>query len=226
MIDSERLNRWYNFQAPFYHAWRDKYDSPLVSTVSDLLQADNTPIKVLDVGCGSGLFSIGVGLRYPEWIVTGIDPSQGLLRIGRREAVKRSLSHLAFFAGSAHKLPFSEDEFDAVIAAGVLPNINDHLVAFSEMRRVLKTDGTLIIVELDRDMMTRLSKLFVNVMIIGYRVVSRVLPQFRFSDEWSITAGTVDKALLQSNLKDSGFSIRREKNIASHMIIDAVHVEV
>lgn len=181
MIDSERLKRSYNFQAPFYHAWRDKYDSPLVSTVSDLLQADNTPIKALDVGCGSGLFSIGVGLRYPEWIVTGIDPSQGLLRIGRREAAKRSLSHLAFFAGSAHKLPFSEDEFDAVIAAGVLPNINDHLVAFSEMRRVLKKDGTLIIVELDRDMMNRLSKLFVNFMIIGYRVVSRVLPQFRFA---------------------------------------------
>ena len=30
-IDTGKLTRWYDFQAPFYRVWRNRYDAPLVA---------------------------------------------------------------------------------------------------------------------------------------------------------------------------------------------------
>jgi ubiquinone/menaquinone biosynthesis C-methylase UbiE len=73
MIDSTRLINWYNFQAPFYHMWRDNYRSLLVRRVAAMLTDNQQPKIVLDAACGSGLFTIGLAMLCKQDCFVGLD---------------------------------------------------------------------------------------------------------------------------------------------------------
>ena len=52
--------------------------------------------------------------------------------------------------GDAEKLPFGDDEFDAVTISFGLRNVNDPKAALDEMYRVLKPGGRLVICEFSK----------------------------------------------------------------------------
>jgi len=200
----EKLTAWYDFQAPFYHCWRDNYANPLIKRVADLL-GENKPLKVLDVGCGSGLFSIGIALTRPYYIFEGIDCSLGFLDIARKQAAKRSLKNVSFEMGDVYSLQNADKEFDSVVAAGLFPNLNEPLLALREIFRVLKTDGQFIVVEFDRSSMSSSTRLFFKVMIAGYRIFAAIMPRFRFAKKWNIESSTIDEENFLTDLRTSGF---------------------
>ena len=41
MIDTRKLVRWYDFQAPVYRLWRNRYDSPLVLHLVSIIERDD-----------------------------------------------------------------------------------------------------------------------------------------------------------------------------------------
>ena len=88
MIDSAKLSRWYDFQAPFYRLWRDDYDGRLVCAVEELCGPAKEGLRLLDAGSGTGCFSIGVGSRRPGWTIEALDASPGMLRVGRAQAAR------------------------------------------------------------------------------------------------------------------------------------------
>ena len=53
-IDQQKLSNWYNFQARFYHLWRDNYDDPLIERVATGLAPAERPATVLDAGYNPG----------------------------------------------------------------------------------------------------------------------------------------------------------------------------
>ena len=227
MIDHERLTRWYDFQAPIYHYWRDDYDGSLIAAVSGLLSDNHegSPKKALDVGCGSGLLAIGLGQKHPDWEITGVDPSAGLLKIARREAGKRGLTKVVFAEGVVARLAYQGAEFDLVVAAGLFPNINDHLGALVEIKRVLKPDGTLAIIEFDRTNLGAPGRVFFNVMIMGYRLFSWAFRCFRFADDWNIEKSTIDTEAFLATLSQAGFRIHARHHAGDHVIFVLGNVE-
>jgi demethylmenaquinone methyltransferase / 2-methoxy-6-polyprenyl-1,4-benzoquinol methylase len=218
MINEERLTRWYNFQAPFYHFWRDSYGSDVIKIISHDLFVGRAPKLILDVGCGSGWLTVGLGACEPNCCFVGIDPSIGLLTIARKESVKRDLKNLHFSEGSVYELQFADSTFDVVTSGGLFPNINDHTAAITEMKRVLKPGGTLVVVEYDRATMTQLSRLFYNTMVFGYHVISRLFPRFRFAADWTLETGTVNRSELLSKFSAAGFRVKRD-HAADHQMI-------
>lgn len=224
MIDEDRLTRWYDFQASFYHLWRDSYDSDVITTIAGAVFADAAPKRVLDVGCGSGWLSAGLALRQPGSTFCGIDPSQGLLRIGRREAAKRGLTNLELLGGNAYALPFGDAEFEVLTVGGLFPNINDRARAIAEMARVLKPGGTLVVVEYDRSAMSVSSRLFYKTMVFGYHMISSIFWRFRFAAKWDIDKGTVDRADLTKQLSLGGFQVTAEY-AADHQMIIVLELE-
>ncbi len=90
---------------------------------------------VLDVGCGTGRSS----LLLPDAQWHGIEPSPGLIAYAAPDICGR------IFAGRAEDLPFGEASFDAVLCVTVLQNVTDAHKALSEMRRVLKPNGVLLL---------------------------------------------------------------------------------
>ena len=101
--------------------------------------------RVLDVGCGTGRWV----RRYAElgFCATGVDAALNMLTTAREQ---RTITPL--IAGEASQLPFSDCVFDCVADVTVLQHIPSDLQprALSEMTRVLKPGGCLILMELIR----------------------------------------------------------------------------
>jgi phosphatidylethanolamine/phosphatidyl-N-methylethanolamine N-methyltransferase len=99
--------------------------------------------RVLDVGVGTGL-ALNLYPRYCE--VVGIDLSPEMLDQAQKKVKKHNLSHVKLMEMDASKLSFNDDSFDHVIATFVISVVPDPVKVISEMKRVNKKDGNLVIV--------------------------------------------------------------------------------
>lgn len=99
--------------------------------------------KVLDVGVGTGL-SLPLYPKHCE--VTGIDLSPEMLEQAEKKVKKYNLSHVKLLEMDASSLSFNDDTFDHVIATFVISVVPDPVKVISEMKRVNKKDGRLVIV--------------------------------------------------------------------------------
>jgi len=99
--------------------------------------------RILDIAAGTGTSS--AALAKTGATVIAFDFSPGMIEEGRRRH-----PDLEFIEGNAEQLPFADNEFDAVSISFGLRNINDPRLALSEMYRVLKPGGRLVICEFSR----------------------------------------------------------------------------
>jgi ubiquinone/menaquinone biosynthesis C-methylase UbiE len=218
MIDSQRLTRWYDVQAPFYRWWRNDYDHPIVARVVAALAEGGPRHALLDAGCGTGLFAIALARAFPEARVDGVDASGGMLRVAGREAARHAVARAAFVHGDVRALPYGDERFDGAVLAGVLPGVDDRSRVLAELRRVLAPAGRLVVVEFDRQAMRARTRAFVRALIAGYRVVSFVLPRYRFASSWSLARSTVDRVALEGQARAAGFRILRVDAAHEHLL--------
>ncbi len=93
--------------------------------------------KVLDLGCGPGIYSKILKSRGAK--VWGIDLSEREIEIAKVHA-----NGVDFKVGNAYDLPYKSGFFDIVVSALVVDHFKTPRVAFSEVRRVLKDGGTFL----------------------------------------------------------------------------------
>jgi ubiquinone/menaquinone biosynthesis C-methylase UbiE len=220
-IDPARLTAWYDFQAPFYHLWRDRGDAPAVQHVVARMASRGACRTVLDVGCGSGLYSIALASALPEARVVGIDRSRGMLRIARRQAARKSLGNCTFQQGDALRLPFPAHSFDAVVAAGLLTGLNDRAQAILEMVRVLRPTGRLCLAEFDRASLGAMQFGLIAALTAGQRLVSSAVPRFRFARNWRTDCAFVDPDELQRCVRAAGCDVEDVQFAGGHICLCA-----
>lgn len=93
--------------------------------------------KILDIGCGTGIYARILKRRGAKMF--GIDISPNMIEIARSH-----VPDVDFRVGSVSKLPYKNGYFDIVFSAYVLHHFEDLDVAFSEISRVLKGGGVYI----------------------------------------------------------------------------------
>lgn len=111
--------------------------------------------RVLEIGAGTGL---NVDHYPPNVELTSSEPDPAMRamlqarssRLGRRVEI---------VAASAEALPFPDDFFDTVVSTLVLCSVDEPAQALAEIRRVLKPDGTLLLLEHVRSCSARLARL-------------------------------------------------------------------
>lgn len=104
--------------------------------------------KVLDVAIGTGDFAIEILRQGKAEIVKGIDLSGQMMLIGERKVRKLGFQDkVSFIEASALEMPFEEASFDAVTCAYGVRNFSDLEKGLSEMFRVLRPGGQLLILE-------------------------------------------------------------------------------
>ena len=113
-----------------WHRWVfDRFRLPDIATV-------------LDVGCGSAALWRKNLERVPSgWTVVLADFSSGMLR-DAVNALGEDAERFTTVACDARALPLRDEAFDAVIANHMLYHVPDRPAALSEIRRVLRSDGT------------------------------------------------------------------------------------
>lgn len=103
--------------------------------------------KILDIGCGSGVFMIDFANRGAY--VAGVDYSQKMLDIAKKELNTFKIPKKKYILkkADATKLPFGHNEFDLILATGLTDYLTDKedQVFLQEAARVLKKSGTLIV---------------------------------------------------------------------------------
>jgi len=122
-------------------SWRRK-------TVSML--AVDKPERILDVATGTADLAIMAAKLNPVSIV-GVDIAEEMLEIGRAKVRRNGLNDIIELrVGDAEDLPFPDDQFDAVLVAFGVRNFENLELGLSQLRRVLKPGGQLLILEFSR----------------------------------------------------------------------------
>src|SRR5262249_45002960 len=124
---------------------------PRYSAVFAQMILDATPrgarLRVLDVGCGSGVPSLPLlGRLEAQSRVVAIDREQALIDIARRRALGDDGRRIFFKCEAAAPLRFGDEVFDLVVANLVLGSL-DHGTALAEMKRVLAPGGRILLTQ-------------------------------------------------------------------------------
>ena len=170
------LNHFFSFGID--HLWRKK----LVR-----LLAPSKPLSILDVACGTGDLALSLARLRPQRIV-GIDISEKMLEIGRQKISRKGQEPvIRLQQGDAEHIPFPDNTFDAVTVAFGVRNFDDLGLGLSEMRRVLKPGGCMLILEFSHPAAFPMKQLYgfyshavipaVGRLISGSRTAYTYLPQ-------------------------------------------------
>jgi ubiquinone/menaquinone biosynthesis C-methylase UbiE len=90
--------------------------------------------SIVDVGCGTGALCSVLNRR--GFIVTGVDPAQGMLSVGARKQENRGIEFVQ--ASATEKMPFEDKSFDVSIASLVAHGLRAHerRLLYAEMKRI------------------------------------------------------------------------------------------
>jgi demethylmenaquinone methyltransferase/2-methoxy-6-polyprenyl-1,4-benzoquinol methylase len=129
------------------------------------------PSTILDVATGTGDFAIEAMTLDPVSIV-GVDLSREMLEIGRTKVKRRKLENtIRLEEGDAENLSFEDRSFDALTVAFGVRNFESLEGGLKEMFRVLKTDGTGVILEFSLPQKAWIRKMY-------FLYFRRILPAF------------------------------------------------
>lgn len=105
--------------------------------------------RALDVATGTADLALRMARMVPGVRVTGVDPSQNMLEVGRGKVEAGGLSgRVALEMGDAEALPFDDGVFDASAIAFGIRNVPDRERGMREMARVTRRGGRVVVLEL------------------------------------------------------------------------------
>jgi 2-polyprenyl-3-methyl-5-hydroxy-6-metoxy-1,4-benzoquinol methylase len=126
-------------EAPAEHRTPPFGERPAEPTPTREVDERRRPLRVLDVGCGEGHFAAALGRAGME--VMGMDVAAVPLRRARTRQADLDLCLLE----AEDRWPLRDASFDAVWAGEVIEHVTDTAGWFSELRRVLRSGGRLLL---------------------------------------------------------------------------------
>lgn len=149
----EQVEDMFDNIAPKYdllnHTLSMNIDVSWRNTLVKMLRNDN-PKSVLDVATGTGDLAIAIQ-RGTGAQVLGYDLSQQMLNVGIEKVKKLGLSDkITMVKGDAENIPFEDNKFDAVSVAFGVRNFENLDKGLSELRRVVKENGSVYILEFSK----------------------------------------------------------------------------
>jgi demethylmenaquinone methyltransferase/2-methoxy-6-polyprenyl-1,4-benzoquinol methylase len=106
--------------------------------------------EILDVATGTGDLAI-TAMTISPLKITGIDISQNMLEIGKAKVRKKGYSgRIELIRGDSENIPFGDNSFDVSMVAFGVRNFADPLKGLIEMRRVIRSNGMILVLEFSK----------------------------------------------------------------------------
>lgn len=105
------------------------------------------PKELLDVATGDGALAFAIAKKNHTTKIVGVDFCREMLAHAHQTKIKKKRDHLTFLEADALRLPFGEGCFDVVTVAFGLRNMDSLEGALTEMYRVLRPGGHLLILD-------------------------------------------------------------------------------
>jgi len=174
----------------------------------NLLKKDK-PKHILDVATGTADMALmAYKILKPEKI-TGIDISEGMLELGRKKIEKEGLGNkIVLYTGDSETINYNDNTFDAVMVAFGVRNYENLENGLSEMLRVLKPGGRLIVLEFSKPRRKLIKKIYSLYMGIVAPQVARWFKQNKEAYLYLCESASAfpDRHLFTDILKKTGFT--------------------
>ena len=150
---------------------------------------------IVDLGTGPAILSIQLNKLLPQAKIIGVDLSSDMLEIARKNADEAGMSNYETRLGRAEEIPIESNSVHLVVTQSSLHEWRDPQKGLSEIFRILKPDGTLILKDYNRAWLSgcKLTLLKLLLTIVGESYKDHV-EMFKF---------TFDE--VADSLKEAGF---------------------
>ncbi|WP_445370773.1 class I SAM-dependent methyltransferase [Methylomonas sp. HW2-6] len=138
------VNQQFSEHALAYLASSTHADGEDLQRMADLVAA-RPPGVALDLGCGAGHVAFRLSPLAQQ--VVAYDLSSEMLAVVEAEAQRRGLPNIASQVGTVDNLPFADAMFDWVVTRHSAHHWRHIVPALTEMRRVLRPNGTLLLMD-------------------------------------------------------------------------------
>jgi SAM-dependent methyltransferase len=141
-----------------YNSWERGYDERLRGRLAgframykraqDILERNGSLQEktLLDIGCGTGKFLMGLAMKNSDSRFFGIDIAENMVENARQISQEYHINNLEFKLGDSANLDFEDNFFDYVTSL-ISFHYWDHDKAISEIKRVLKPEGKILIAD-------------------------------------------------------------------------------
>jgi ubiquinone/menaquinone biosynthesis C-methylase UbiE len=117
--------------------------------VADVIAAKATQgSKILEIAPGPGYLSIELAKRGYD--VSGVELSADFVEIEKKNAIENGVK-VDFQQGNAASLPHPDGTFDFLVCMAAFKNFSEPQTALDEMYRVLKPEGTALVIDMNRE---------------------------------------------------------------------------
>ncbi len=117
--------------------------------------------RILDVACGTCMFTKEALRQVPTLHVEALDFNKEMLSQGETR-IKRAglMTHVNLVQGDAMELPYEDNTFDAAMSGFAMRNVPDIQQVITEMKRVVKPGGKVVVLELAKPSMFGFKQLY------------------------------------------------------------------
>ncbi len=164
--------------------------------------------RILDLGCGTGVIAedlVRAGMK-----VTAMDLSADMVARARDRLRDAGADDVLVLRGDCESLPFGDGEFDVVVCLGVISFLKSNQPVLSEIRRVLRNDGALVLAVRNKRPLPR----FLDPLLAARRLAGAILRRL------GLRPGPADSeelprffhlSRLAAALQDDGFRLGEQK---------------
>jgi ubiquinone/menaquinone biosynthesis C-methylase UbiE len=135
-----------------YHPRENQRLQDQAGTLVELLHADTAYADgslVLEAGCGVGAQTVTLAQRSPKARFTSIDLSAESLAQAKERTSRAEVTNVEFHQADIFALPYADESFDHIFVCFVLEHLSRPAEALACLRRVLRTSGTITVIEGD-----------------------------------------------------------------------------
>lgn len=134
--------------ASYERDWAAGWHRQVTERMAELVLATvPTPVRALDVGCGTGALLRMLAARLPEAVeFVGVDAARGMVAAGR--SLPDLDPRIELVQATAERLPFRTASFDLVVSTTSFDHWADQLRGLEECARTLGDDGRLVLADL------------------------------------------------------------------------------
>lgn len=120
-----------------------------IRTIVEYIKAV-APNTVYDIGCGNGFSTFIYAKEFPNIKFIGLDYAKNMIEAAQKRLIDSPIANLSFGLDDITNLQIADNSADLVITSRVLINLqnfDNQIKAAKECARILKNDGTLLLLE-------------------------------------------------------------------------------
>ena len=139
----------------YVHGYTEKESIRLedqANALSELLHYDSVFPKgslILEAGCGTGAQTKTIAVKNPGSKFISVDISKHSLVSAKKTINESGITNVEFQIGNIYDLKFPDEYFDYIFVCFVLEHLRDPVKALTLLKRVLKKDGSITVIEGD-----------------------------------------------------------------------------